>query len=234
MKLQRSLPLIVSTVMLLAACSKKDTSTPSTSYTEPSNTSRTQITIPAGLQTQASTNPNAAVAVSFMSLANGLSEYANDFTLPANAQKSNLKSNGTVYTWSANGYTVWMTYQNLSDRYTWTYDYQTPEIARFTLISADEMKANKQGSWTINSPDASHAVLWDYSWTLTGSVYNATMNYYGEAGTSGKFTILDNGNNSGSFQYYVGTAKEVDITWNTDGTGTWWFSNGTATASGSW
>jgi hypothetical protein len=235
MKMQRSIPFIVSGLLILVSCSKKDTTTPIT-YKSPT-TAHAAITVPAGLQTQANGgNFNATLAVSYMSIASGFGQYAADFTLPSSGQTATSVANGEVYSWSYSGYSYWMTYKVLSDKYTWTYEWQTPQIPRFTYIYAEELKTGKSGDWKINSPDGTNAVLWDYTWTLTGLVYNATMNFYDNSTTASKFVVTDNGNNSGEFQYFEGTVKKADIIWNADGTGTYWFSDDgvTSTATGSW
>jgi hypothetical protein len=234
MKIQRSIPFIVSGLLILASCSKKD-STPAITYKSPT-TAHAQITIPAGLQAQADKDSfNAVIAVSYMSLANGLGSYATAFTLPS-GENTTSTSNGAVYSWSSSGYSYWMTYSVLSDKYTWTYDWKTPDIARFTYIYAEELKTGKSGNWKINSPDGTNAVLWDYNWTLTGSVYSATMNFYQTGAATTKFVVLDNGNNSGNFQYFDGTIKKAVVTWNTNGTGSYWFSDDgvNSTATGAW
>ncbi len=225
MKIIRLLMIFASAGILLAACSKKETPAPSVTYKSPSST-HAAITIPAGLQAQAGKDSiNAILAVSYMSLANGLGSYAADFALPG-GQATTTTSNGAVYFWTYSGYSYWMTYSVLSDKYTWTYDWQTPDLARFTYISAEEAKNGASGNWKIYDPNiAAHAVVWDYSWTLTGSVYNSTMNLYQAGAATTQFVVVDNGNNSGNFKYFEGTVKKADITWNADGTGTYWFAN---------
>ncbi len=199
--------------------------------------SHSKLEIPAGLQAQANKDSiNAILAVSYLSLANSLGSYAADFTLPG-GQETTTTSNGAVYFWTYSDYSYWMTYSVLSDKYSWTYEWQTPDLARFTYISAEEARNGASGNWKIyDAENAAHAVVWDYSWTLTGSVYNSTMNFYQERGATAKFVVVDNGNKSGNFKYFEGTSKKADITWNTNGSGTYWFSeNGTdATGSGSW
>jgi hypothetical protein len=236
MKIQRLILVFASAALILSGCSKKDTTNPAVTYKSPSS-AHAAITIPAGLQTQAGKDSiNAILAVSYMSLANGLGSYAADFALPG-GEATTSTSNGAVYSWTYSGYSYWMTYSILSDKYTWTYEWKTPDLARFTYISAEEAKNGNSGNWKIYDPnDASHPVVWDYTWTLTGTVYNSTMNLYQAGAATTKFLVVDNGNNSGNFQYFEGTVKKADITWNTNGSGTYWFSeNGTdATGSGSW
>jgi len=236
MKIIRSLLIFASASIVLNACSKKETPGPSVTYKSPT-TAHANITIPAGLQAQAGKDSvNAMIAVSYMGIANGLGSYSSFFNLPG-GQATTATANGAVYSWSYSGVSEWMTYSVLSDKYTWTYEWKTPELARFTYISAQEAKNGSSGSWEIYDPsNASHTVVWDYSWTLTGTVYSATMNFYNSGSATTKFVVLDNGNNSGSFQYFEGTMKKADIEWNSNGTGTYWFSDdGTnPTATGSW
>jgi hypothetical protein len=234
MKIQRSIALFVSGLLIISSCSKKD-STPAITYKSPT-TAHDSISVPAGLQTKANGGDlNAMMAVSYIGIANGLGQYASSFTLPSGETTTSI-TNGAEYSWTYSGYSYWMTYKVLSDKYTWTYDWKTPDIARFTYIYAEELKTGKSGNWKISSPDGTNAVLWDYNWTLTGSVYNATMNFYQAGATTSKFVVVDNGNKSGEFQYFDGTVKKIDIIWNTDGSGSYWFSDDgvTSTATGTW
>jgi hypothetical protein len=237
MKITRLIPLFICAALIVSSCSKKDNSTPAPTYKSPSIASHTDITVPAGLQTKADNGDyNASLAATFITMANGLSSYAADFTVPDGASKSNLKSNGTVYFWSYQGYSYWMTYTVLTDKYTWTYDWQTPSVSRFTFISAEELKNGTAGNWKIYNPETPDNVMWDFNWTLVSSVYNGTMNFYQTGEATVKFIVQDNGNNSGDFQYFVGTVKKVDVTWNSDGSGSYWFSDDgvSSTATGSW
>jgi len=238
MKILRIIMVFASEGILLAACSKKDT-TPAITYKSPA--AAHTITIPAGLQTQATNNNyNALEAVTYMSIANGLGTYSSFFTLPS-GENTAATSNGAVYSWSYSGVSEWMTYSVLSDKYTWTYEWKTPDLDRFTYISAQEAKDGSSGSWAIYDPStASHPAIWDYSWTLTGTVFTSTVNAYNAGSVTEKYVTTDNGNNSGKFQLFEGTVKKVEIIWNSDGTGTWWFAgdgsnpatNGSWTASG--
>jgi hypothetical protein len=79
MKLQKLILAFASILLILPACSKKDTSTPALTYKTPSVTSQTQITIPAGFQAQADTNIYAGLVASFMIEANGLSAYSSAY-----------------------------------------------------------------------------------------------------------------------------------------------------------
>jgi hypothetical protein len=155
-------------------------------------------------------------------------------TVPGGATKQNLKSNGLVYYWTGYGFSYWMTYTELSDKYTWTYDWQTPQVTRFTQISAAELKTGAGGNWKIYNPESPAEVVWDFTWTKVSSVYNASLNLYNAGQSALNFTIVDNGNSSGNFKFYVADVKFADVTWNTDGTGTWWYSNGSTTKTGSW
>jgi hypothetical protein len=234
MKLKTFTPILVLAVFILASCSKKDT-TPAVTYKSPS-TAHSQITIPAGLQTKANNGDYGALAAeTYITMANAMGLYASDFTLPS-GQNTTATSNGAIYSWAYGDEAFWMTYAVLSDKYTWTYDYKTAQLSRFTFIYAEEFKNGTAGSWKINNPDGTGAVVWDYSWTLAGSVYNATLNMHNSDLTIDKFVVLDNGDNSGTFKYFEGSIEKAEITWNANGTGSWWFSDDgiTHTSSGTW
>ena len=234
MKLQKFTPILALAVFILASCSKKDT-TPAITYRTPTST-HAQIAIPAGLQAQANKDSIYAImAVAEISVANIMGTYAADFVL-GSGENTTATSNGAVYSWTYGDLGYWMTYSVLSDKYTWTWDWKTAQIPRFTYLSAEELKNGSGGNWKIYDETGTNTVAADYTWTLTGSVYNATMNFYSASSATTKYVIVDNGNNSGSFQVFEGADKKVQITWNTDGTGNYWFSDngytGTWTATG--
>ena len=118
-----------------------------------------------------------------------------------------------------------MTYSVLSDKYTWTWDWKTAQLSRFTYISAEELKNGSEGNWKIYNDNDTNALAADYTWTLTGSVYNATINFCTNGAAISQNVIVDNGNNSGSFQVFEDAVKKVQIIWNTDCTGSYWFSD---------
>ena len=223
--------------LFITSC-KKDEATPDTlTYKSPSAAGRTTVVdIPAGLTAKANGGDlNASIAVMYMSLANAISGFAASFTLPANAQLEGKKSNSKVYHWSMQGYSYWMTFTELADKYTWKYEYEFPNVPRFTYISAEELKTGKQGSWTIYNPEVTATAIWTYNWSINASnafIANMTWNDGQEAST---FDVTSNADHSGIFIYKIATVKQAQINWTSTGSGTYWLiGNGTTAIEGSW
>jgi len=221
-------------VLFQTSCKKEEEPTPT--YKEPTIASRTEIvSIPEGLEAKASTDPNAAVAVIYMGLANAISSFGSSFTVPEDAEWEKKKSGSRIYYWSYYGYSYWMTYSELTDRYTWTYDWEFPGAERFTYISAEEAKTGKNGSWTIFDPEAPSQYVWTYDWSINSSnAFIASLEWMDNDEES-SFDVVSNANNSGSFKYFIGSVLNADILWNADGSGTYWIAgDGPAGISGSW
>jgi hypothetical protein len=228
--------LLAAPLLLNVSCSKDEPEPePEVTYKKPvASTRTTLIETPAGLQN--STDPNAAMATAWMGIANGLAAYGSSFTIPENAQTGGDKSDGTVYFWTYGGYSYWMTFTEFADKYVWKYEYAFPNTTRFTFIEAEELKTGKEGSWAIYSPEGTHPVLWDYDWTINASNdFSAEMMWYGDDDSESiKFLVLDKADNSGYFKMFEGAVQIVQVSWNANGSGSWWVKDGSTTISGSW
>ncbi|MCB8994748.1 MAG: hypothetical protein H6538_03985 [Bacteroidales bacterium] len=217
---------------------KKDETPPAPTYREPSAASRAEIVdIPAGLQAKADAGSDygAMIAVSYIGFANAISSYSASFAVPEGAEIQGKKGGSTVYHWAYGDLAYWMTYTELSDKYTWTYDYQYTGVPRFTFISAEEAKDGKSGSWTIYNPDVPSEYVWTYDWSINSSNTFLANLVWNEGNDVASFNVVSNSNNSGSFKYYVASVLKADINWNADGSGTYWISgDGGGDLSGSW
>jgi hypothetical protein len=225
-------------VFFITSCKKDQTASDSGAYKAPSAAGRTTVVdIPAGLTAKANSDVNAALAVTYMGMVNAISSLSSVFTLPANAQLQSKKSTPKVYFWSYQGLSYWMTYTELTDKYTWKYELEyLPTIPRYTFISADELKTGKQGSWTIYSQLTTSSVAWTYNWSINASnAYIANMTWNeGSAGTS-TFNVTVNADKSGTFVYNIGVDKQAEITWTSTGSGTYWLKGyGASPITGSW
>ncbi len=227
--------LLAAPLVFNVSCSK-DEPEPENTYVKPVASSRTSLVdVPTGLQN--SQDPNAAMASAWMGIANGLASYGSNFTVPENAQTGTDKSSSAVYFWTYGGISYWMTFDDLLTKYTWKYEYEYPGVSRFTFIEAEELKTGTQGSWAIYDPEeGNHPVLWDYDWTINASNdFSAEMMWYGDDDTDSiKFLVLDKADNSGYFKMYEGEVKIVEVLWSANGSGSWWYSNGSVTYSGTW
>lgn len=230
--------LLVLPVFFTVSCKKDSDSTQGPVYKEPTGANTAKVVdVPAGLNTKANAGDiGASISVSYMGLANAVAGFSSSFMLPSNKEMQETTSNSSVYFWSYQGYSYWMTFKELSDKYTWTYDYKLPTAARFTYISAEEGKDGKSGKWTIYNPEAVSVAMWTYTWSINASntfTANMVMNETGRA--SSTFDIISNSNKSGSFIYKIGTVKQAEITWTANGsTGTFWVKGDATPITGTW
>lgn len=233
-RLKIFLLLLVVPAFLVISC-KKDEPEPEVEYKSPTAAGRTTVVdVPAGLTALAETDVNASIVVAYFGLANFISTYASSFIIPATATEENKKSTSKVYTWSYQGYSYWMTYTVLADKYTWTYDWQTPEMARFTFISAEELKTGKAGSWAIYDPETPATKVWDYDWSINASnTFMANLSWV-EGQEVSSFVVNSNADHSGNFTYNINTEKEAEINWVVNGSGTYWLRGYPDPVIGSW
>jgi hypothetical protein len=224
-------------VLLQVSCKKDDPPAPPP-YKAPTSASMGDVvTIPAGLEAKAAVDGEygASFAVTYMELANALSGYSSLFTVPDNAQIQSKKSGSTVYYWSYGGFSYWMTYAVLADKYTWKYEYEFPDHPRFTYISAEEAKSGKNGNWAIYNMDFPTQDLWSYDWSINSSnSFIASLVMYDGSSSQSSFDVVANADHSGSFKYYITAALYADILWNADGSGTYTFYGDMSSYSGSW
>lgn len=227
-KLKFVLLLMLIPALMQVSCKKDDDTSDVPVYRQPTAASRGEIVkIPEGLQARADegTDFGAMIAVSYMGLANAISSFSSSFIVPEGAAIESKKSGSTVYHWSGPGYSYWMTYTELADKYTWTYDWELPDQPRFTYISAEEQKDAKKGKWTIYNPDAPTTFLWDYNWMINASnSFTASLIWNESDETRSSYDVVSNTDNSGSFKFFEATVLKSDIMWNADGSGTYWIS----------
>jgi hypothetical protein len=234
---RRILMMLVMPALFFTACNKDDEKTDKTTYKSPSIASRGDVvTIPDGLQSLADGGDfNAGMAVAYMGMANGIASFAGSFVVPDGAAQENLKGGSAVYHWTYGGYSYWMTYAETLTKYTWEYDYEFPEVPRFTFMDAEELKDGKSGKWAIYDPeDAGHPKMWDYVWNVNSSEDFSAVLDMTDGTDVMAFNVLARKNNSGSFTLYSNAVKTVEVTWNADGSGSWWMSDGVNTYSGNW
>ena len=222
--------------LIMVSC-KKDEENKVPIYKQPTAASRGDVvTIPDGLQARSDAGDiNSLIAVSYMGLANAISNFSSNFIIPEGAQIQGKKSGSTVYYWTYQGYSYWMTYTELADKYTWEYDWEVPGQARFTYISAEELKTGKSGSWTIYNSESTSDFVWTYGWSInTSETFTANL-VWNEGGTEeSSFNVVSKADNSGSFKYYIATVLNAEILWNTDGSGTYTFFGEGGNQTGSW
>lgn len=233
------LMLLLIPALIQVSC-KKDDDTPETetpTYKQPTAASRSEVVvIPEGLDARAEEGDfGALMAVTYMGLANGISQFANSFTVPEDALVDGKKGGSTIYHWSYGGYSYWMTYEELATKYTWTYDWEFPGQPRFTYISAEEAKDGKSGNWKVFDFETTSDYVWTYNWTLDASETFAATLLWNDSGEVGSFNVISRKDNSGSFTYKIGSVLHAEVIWNANGSGTYWiYGDGSDDLSGSW
>ena len=226
-------------LLLQVSCKKEETPPPAPTYKTPTAAARSEIVvIPDALKAKADAGEDigAVIAVSYMGLANAISGFSTSFEVPEGAEIQGKKSGSTVYFWTyGGGYSYWMTYEELSDKYTWKYEWQFPDSPRFTYISAEEAKNGKNGSWTIYNPETPSSYIWTYNWSINAINSFIASLMWNEGESLASFDVVGNTDNSGSFKYYIASVLKADILWNADGSGTYWiYGDGGSDLAGSW
>jgi len=171
-----------------------------------------------------SMDPNAQMCASYFDMITGITSYLNYLEVPENAEFVKTKSDGAyTWTWTDNAsVTVWLTYTEESDKYTWSYDVDYMGLGRTNYLYVEENKAGTVGSMKVFGTFSETASL-EYSWTYTeaGSI-NFVMNIGdGIGGSIYKMEVYVDVNGSGHYTYYIGSVKTYYVIWNLNGTGSW-------------
>jgi len=235
--LKLSLLILAALPALFTSCKKEDTKPQVIEYKQPSIADRqTIVDVPSGLNTLADQGDmNALTASIYIEMANGISQFGSDFYIPSDAERQSGDQNSANYFWTYAGYSYWMTYKKESDKYVWTWDWETPEVQRFTYIKAEESLDGKSGNWSIYDPEASSQTVWTYNWSLDANGnFTASLVWNEDNATTGSFEVVDNADSSGSFIYKEDGVKTAEVNWNSDGSGTYWLMGDGSGVTGSW
>jgi hypothetical protein len=237
MRTLRIYSIIFLVILLFGSSCKKDEDKPTGPvYVEPAIAERGEVVaIPDGLESKANAGDyDALIAVSYMNLANAISAYSSAFTIPDNAEETGKKSGSKVYHWSYQGYSYWMTFEELASSYRWKYEWEFPGQSRFTYFLAEELKSGASGSWTIYNPENPTNEVWNYDWSVSSNeTFSATLEW-NDGDESSSFEVEAKADNSGSFMYYTGTTLNAEILWNSNGSGTYTFYEEGGNITGSW
>ncbi len=232
-----SLVILATVSFLFTSCKKEETKPEVIEYKQPALADRENvIEVPAGLNALADDGDmNALMASIYIEMANGISSFGSDFYLPTDVERQSGDRNSVNYFWTYGGYSYWMTYKKESDKYVWTWDWETPDVQRFTYLSAEESLDGKSGSWSIYDPEAVNQTVWTYNWSIDGDGnFTASLVWEEDNSVTSSFNVVDNADGSGSFVYKEDGVKMAEVTWNSDGSGTYWLSDDGSGVSGSW
>jgi hypothetical protein len=222
---------ILLALLAVTGCKKNSDDTPSNKYQAPSMATSSQVVqVPAKLLS--STDNNAQLAASYMGMANAFAGYSAYFNVPSNAVQSQTKSSGIVYTWSYGGTTVKLTYNDDATNRYWVW-----YINDVKYMDCQESILGNSGSFNVYDIEKGGTAVIVYTWTKTAGTIVATMKLIGS--TSYFFKISASiDSKSGTFDMYEGASESgvhiVNVTWLTNGSGSWWISYGGTSYSGTW
>ncbi|ELR73913.1 hypothetical protein C900_00077 [Fulvivirga imtechensis AK7] len=204
----------------------------------------TPIEVPSAMME--STDEKAQLATSYISAANGISQYLANFQPPAGATKSSTPitaSNGRmaqtqeeylIYTWSDTEITVAYQISQTTDNYVFEIFFKYKDEAEFVkFIHAEESKTQRKGFMDIYDiyGGTGNEVVFSYAWEEKA---DGTFHFDFESADGGfVMKLVVNPDKSGSLKYYLSGELYYDINWDAAGNGTWtWYSD--PVESGSW
>ncbi|HNP17609.1 MAG TPA: hypothetical protein PKL31_04165 [Fulvivirga sp.] len=208
------------------------------------------VVIPTGLAQ--SDDPMAQSAVAYLTQANEMSDFISKMQPPAGATKSSTAINSKVnsggrtegdvlvYTWTDGNYIYAYQISETDTKYVFELFWKFSDTSDFVrYILAEETK--------IKSGSTLDGFLEVYS--LFGESEDYQLRYQWDEDTDGTFrfdllmqnnafkiNIVSNTDNSGSVKYFISGSIFYDISWNTDGSGSWiiYDDEGNISDSGTW
>lgn len=204
-------------------------------------------TIPIPQKMAQSADPNVQLAVSYIAMANSISNYGSYFTPPPKsktlAKDLEVQNGGTwTRTWTLDSLTITMTVSSTDSQYVWdilvTGTLYGHAYNNWKMIHAERMKDEKSGLMIIYK-DNSTEIAAKWTWNIDEqNVFTVTMTF--DTPEDGKIEIMLNPDGSGELNYYkwyVDTfVLDLKVKWNVDGSGQWWTykENGDMRNSDSW
>jgi len=228
-------------LIILSGCSKNDENNPVTPKTEePAKLELKEITVPEHLkQVQ---DQHAQIALGYIQMANGLTNYAAFFTPPSGA-KHLPKSNSVEdeWTWTEDNLTVTLVYSEGESTISWkvilTGLYEGFTATNWTFMEAEQSKDGNSGHLTIYKPvTTTIAVNWEWNNNSNGSSSFIFTNFE----SSMKMQIDVNADDSGILKVFTANDSQFilsyKIIWTAAGSGEWWEydTTGTQTDHGTW
>lgn len=237
-------------LMTAVACSKKDEPAPALQNTKVATTT---VPTPAGLTTAANTNTHAQEVVSYLTIANGMSNYTSLFAVPTSgATKSSTAitaANGRVaavaattenYIWSDPQYgSVAFQITDEGTSYKWEYFYKaTGSKDWLKYLNAEELKDGSTGHLEVLDFSGADpkSVYFQFNWSTVKDQYTFQWTF------ADSYFILkaNTTTKAGTIDYYNGTGVNAVISgkysWDADGHGMWktYDSDGLLAESGTW
>lgn len=234
--------LIVALLMVFyAGC---DDSSTSPKEEKPPTIESTTIEIPTKMQTAANNgDPGAAIAVSYITMANSFSGFTNILTPPENAQRSKpvgALDDTWTYTWSSQNLSLEMTVTETDEYVHWVMIYDGTDgvytYNNFKFLEAMQYKAFDEGWMKVFDPMTT-GLLWEYMWeTDSNGTFHFDMYVYSEGNVEATVNVEVNSDGSGEVVIDLGSSGSYVVQWAADGTGSWTYynSDGSVAQSGSW
>jgi len=201
----------------------------------PTQPSFEEIEIPQGLQDAALSDPNAAMALSYLQLANSFALYGTYFQPPSKAYaptKAGAVSDTT--SWSYEGITIDYYNWEDSENYYWEIFVTNEIYTDCKFIEYVEAKDGRSGYYQLFS-DCGAEPVFVWNWTLSAlDVFTLTMTSDSES-----IEVVVNPDGSGVVTVYYGginSQPEYVIMWNANGSGSYteYSEGGSITDSGTW
>ncbi|MFZ5942222.1 MAG: hypothetical protein ACOYXB_16775 [Bacteroidota bacterium] len=194
-----------------------------------------------------STDEYAVLCVSDIASALDMSTFMGDLVPPDEA----VRSTGDTWRWSVSSYTYTMTfywtYEEDSQKRTWTMEVQFENGTIYPYITAWEKKDGSEGEILYNfawaqaygTTEDFEELYWTYHWTKDAAGnYTFSWNYDSSDESFEyflKYEVKVNADGSGSIDYYSVGTKFYHMEWDTEGNGSWsYYSSGEEYLSGTW
>ena len=227
MKKLALIPLMIF-VTLLFSCSSDDNPTePTSQKIKPKAPTAKTIELPEHMVQ--SGDPHAAMAASWIAMANSFTGYSQFFVPPEGAKSLPKVSDEGKYTWNVGALAITLIYSTDDEYSKWKVifngtDDEGTTYVNWVYMEAEQTADGSSGTMLMyeeNSTDV--AYKWEWTSSDDGS-YNFTFLDYSDSGW--KLDIHVNADNSGEMNYYDNVDGEFvlkyKITWNADGSGAWW------------
>ena len=232
-RLSKFLSLLFLAVILVAGCSK-DNSSP----TEPAAEAPTLPLITFKGPNTTSTDLNALMVQAYVAAING---YTTAFAPYANLPSTR---NGNTWTWnySMGSFSVIVTSTLQSDgsfQWSMVMNGMDPSDStvynNWTAATGSTTADGQNGSWNIYETNTSTLAA-KYEWTTNNNVLTGTMTAYSGGAEEGKIVVINNPDGSGELDEYTGTVVVYRCVWQANGSGQWWTydESGTQTDTGTW
>lgn len=233
--------LTLATVLIVAACSKKDNNPVTPTTEEAPQLNLQNITVPDAMQQ--SSDMHAQTVVVYMQMANiFVSSMAGYINPPSDLGPATRQGNVWEYNWTLDALKVIVRITDDSDQFSWVTQFQGSD-ANYTYQNwiayrATQSKDAKSGSFTVYAPNTT-LVIGEYTWNLddAGALHFNLVTTALQQGNA--YAGVLNADKSGTLEIsQAADGQNVLLEkyqWNADGSGQWWtYENGEIKESGSW